>query len=224
MTLQDRRTYCKVCQHHKFDDRTGIYCGLSQEKPSFIHFCSSFQEDPNLRHKEDVYLSNSFKAEQKAVLPLEKDVKDALEGFLPDQLLIKKGNPLARYYLLIRYFILMGVLFFLLDYRLVLFIMTTLFGVYFTYSRSKKNKENLAYINSRELNLYGRSINLDRLQAFYIQSIDDKRSLHLKILGRKETIEVNISNLDMPSRTFLSYLEAYRRKNRQNLNPPSANF
>jgi hypothetical protein len=42
---------CKRCQHHKFDPKQGIICGLTAKKPEFEYTCPSFEQIPGMSEK-----------------------------------------------------------------------------------------------------------------------------------------------------------------------------
>lgn len=52
MTTSERLRYCKVCLHRKMDIQTGIYCGMTGQKPAFEEKCDSFSVDQNELQKE----------------------------------------------------------------------------------------------------------------------------------------------------------------------------
>ncbi len=45
MTLKERLEFCSICTSRKVDHRTGMFCGVTQEKPAFENKCESFNKD-----------------------------------------------------------------------------------------------------------------------------------------------------------------------------------
>ncbi len=45
MEMTERIKYCRVCKSRKFNNETGIICGLNDKKPDFESNCKSFEED-----------------------------------------------------------------------------------------------------------------------------------------------------------------------------------
>lgn len=45
MTEQERLKFCTICTNRKVDFSTGLFCGLTNEKPDFDSTCPSFSKD-----------------------------------------------------------------------------------------------------------------------------------------------------------------------------------
>ena len=80
MTTSERLRFCKVCSSRKIDLQTGIYCGLSGQKPDFEGKCESFCVDKDELRKE--------KARQLAIKQQEQKESSY---FAPEQKGMKKG-------------------------------------------------------------------------------------------------------------------------------------
>lgn len=80
MTMSERLRYCKVCSNRKMDIQTGIYCGITGQKPAFEGKCESFSVDQEELKKE--------KARQLARQQHEEKEKGF---FAPEQKGMKKG-------------------------------------------------------------------------------------------------------------------------------------
>jgi uncharacterized RDD family membrane protein YckC len=54
MNRQERLQFCKVCTHHKFDTQKGIICSLTNNPAEFQVACTTFKENPELKHKVEM--------------------------------------------------------------------------------------------------------------------------------------------------------------------------
>ncbi len=54
MERQDRLRYCKACSHHRFDAGKGVICSITNEQASFIETCTTYKEDPELKHQMEM--------------------------------------------------------------------------------------------------------------------------------------------------------------------------
>ena len=53
MTREEQLNYCKVCKNKGFDKQQGIICNLTGSKADFQYECLSYQEDVELKKKEE---------------------------------------------------------------------------------------------------------------------------------------------------------------------------
>lgn len=58
MTVEERISYCKICENRKMNMQIGLLCGLTNEKPTFEGSCESFAGDQKeieyqLKRKEE---------------------------------------------------------------------------------------------------------------------------------------------------------------------------
>ncbi|MCG8581219.1 MAG: RDD family protein [Bacteroidales bacterium] len=54
MDRQERLKFCKACTHQKFDTHKGIICSLTNNPAEFEVACTTYNEDPELKHKADM--------------------------------------------------------------------------------------------------------------------------------------------------------------------------
>ncbi|MBK3517344.1 RDD family protein [Carboxylicivirga marina] len=54
MNRQERLRYCKACTHQKFDTHKGIICSLTNNPAEFEVSCTTYKEDPELKHKAEM--------------------------------------------------------------------------------------------------------------------------------------------------------------------------
>lgn len=47
--VDDRIKVCQVCTKKGFNPKVGIVCGLTEEKPDFVEFCTLYNEDPKAK-------------------------------------------------------------------------------------------------------------------------------------------------------------------------------
>ncbi|MCU4158120.1 RDD family protein [Carboxylicivirga sp. A043] len=54
MNRQERLKYCKVCSYQRFNTQKGIICSLTNAPAEFEVSCTTYKEDPELKHKADM--------------------------------------------------------------------------------------------------------------------------------------------------------------------------
>ncbi|MBR8535555.1 RDD family protein [Carboxylicivirga sediminis] len=54
MNRQERLRFCKACKHQKFDTHKGIICSLTNAPAEFQVACTTYSEDPELKHKVEM--------------------------------------------------------------------------------------------------------------------------------------------------------------------------
>ncbi|WP_439182840.1 RDD family protein [Carboxylicivirga taeanensis] len=54
MNRQERLKYCKACAHQKIDQQRGIVCSLTNAPAEFEVACTTYKEDPELKHKMEM--------------------------------------------------------------------------------------------------------------------------------------------------------------------------
>lgn len=47
-------SYCEICTKKSFSPRKGIICGITQEIATFNHTCDDFEEDANLKRRNEL--------------------------------------------------------------------------------------------------------------------------------------------------------------------------
>jgi len=83
MTTSERLRYCKVCSQRKMDIQTGIYCGLTGQKPAFEGKCEKMIVDQAELRKEKARLLARQQHEEKAnsyFAPERKGMKKGVLG------------------------------------------------------------------------------------------------------------------------------------------------
>ncbi len=85
MTTSERLRFCKVCSSRKIDLQTGIYCGLSGQKPAFEGECESFCVDKDELRKEkarQIAIQQQQQKENSYFAPEKKGMKKGVVGGL----------------------------------------------------------------------------------------------------------------------------------------------
>ncbi|WP_430817038.1 RDD family protein [Carboxylicivirga sp. RSCT41] len=54
MNRQERLKFCKACTLQKFDTQRGIICSLTNNPAEFEVSCTTYKEDPELKHKAEM--------------------------------------------------------------------------------------------------------------------------------------------------------------------------
>ncbi|KAB1065995.1 inorganic phosphate transporter [Salibacter halophilus] len=72
LTERQRLELCKKCLNRKFDTKTGVVCGLTDEKPTFDETCPDFKKDTSVKDRvDDEHIGYSSK-DLKSKIPAEE--------------------------------------------------------------------------------------------------------------------------------------------------------
>ena len=227
MKLSEKLEYCKVCRNKAFSIKTGIYCNLTGEKPTFDSTCQTFQEDEILRQEQEKSFYSKIGEDYYFYPTSINKIKKEISS-LPDKFYVFKSKFLSIFFILQPLFLLIIVWYEYYDnasqQRILLILLCSFpqFILFFYGIKGyKDNKPRLVIdiegLEIKEMELF---IPWGIIIGILLQTDDTwpkgkaTTVLKIKILGQQEEVSIEIEDFKIGESKLITILEAYRLKSR----------